>query len=182
VKIAPDCFCNLTAFSRRKKFVFPCCKFSNIVSFGDVFPERGFVMQIMKGLTLGLLIVLVAPNGLLAQAIGEYGRTVGGVGQRQGKVSQKASRTSSQNSKGKGVVEGVGDLGGRPVPSAIVVASRQAALYPRQDDESEKIAELSQGDTLVPMGQSNEWYMVKTQKGLVGWIKSADVRTEAEKK
>ena len=34
------------------------------------------------------------------------------------------------------------------------------------------------------MGQSNggnEWYMVKTQKGLVGWIKSADVRTETAK-
>ena len=59
-------------------------------------------------------------------------------------------------------------MGGSPVPSTLVVASRQAALYPRQDDEAEKIAELSQGDTLIPMGQSNsgnEWYMVKTQKG-----------------
>jgi hypothetical protein len=59
--------------------------------------------------------------------------------------------------------------------------SRQAALYPRQDDEAEKVTELSQGDTLTPMGQSNggnEWYMVKTQKGLIGWIKSADVRAE----
>jgi hypothetical protein len=44
------------------------------------------------------------------------------------------------------------------------------------------MAELSQGDTLLPVGQSNDWYMVKTQKGLVGWIKSADVRAEAGKK
>jgi hypothetical protein len=139
-------------------------------------------MQVIKALTLGLLMVLfVAPSGLLAQAIGEYGRTVGGVGQRQGQVSHEASRPWSQNSKGKGLVEGVGDVVERPVPSALVVASRQAALYPRQDDESEKIAELTQGDSLVSMGQSNEWYMVKTQKGLVGWIKSADVRSETEK-
>ncbi len=142
-------------------------------------------MQTIKALMVGLLLGFLAPGQLLAQAIGEYGRTVGGVGQRQGDVNQKASRALSQNNKGKGVVEGIGDAGGRPVPSALVVASRQAGLYPRQDDEAEKIAELSQGDTLIPLGQSNggnEWYMVKTPKGLVGWIKSADVRTETEKK
>ena len=141
-------------------------------------------MQITKALTVGLLIVFLAQGELLAQGIGEYGRTVGGVGQRQGAVNRKASTALSQN-KGKGVVQGVGDVGGVPVPSALVVASRQAALYPRQDDEAEKIAELSLGDTLIPLGQSNggnEWYMVKTQKGLIGWIKSADVRTETAKK
>jgi hypothetical protein len=142
-------------------------------------------MQTIKALTFGLLMALLAPGALLAQAISEYGRTVGGVGQRQGSVTQKASRAPSQNSKGKAVVAGIGDVGGRPVPPALVVASRHAALYPRQDDEAEKIAELSQGDTLLPMGQSNggnEWYMVKTQKGLIGWIKSADVREETAKK
>jgi hypothetical protein len=146
---------------------------------------KGFAMQIMKALTFGLLMAFLAPGEILAQAIGEYGRTVGGVGQRQGSVSQKASRAPSQNSKGKAVVESIGDSGGRPVPSVLVVASKQAALYPRQDDEAEKVAELSLGDTLIPMGQSNggnEWYMVKTQTGLVGWIKSADVRTETAKK
>ena len=137
-------------------------------------------MKATKPLILGTIIVLfLVPQVVFAQAIGEYGRIVGGVGQRQGSVSQKASRAPSQTSKGKAVVEGI-DSGGRPVPSALFVASRQAALYPRQDDESEKVAELSLGETLIPMGQSNggsEWYMVKTQTGLVGWIKSADVRT-----
>jgi hypothetical protein len=142
-------------------------------------------MQTTKVLTFGLLIVFSAPGELLAQAIGEYGRTLGGVGQRQGSVSQRAPGGSYQNNRGKGVVEGIGDVGGRPVPSTLVVSARQTALYPRQDDEAEKIAELSQGDTLIPMGQSNggnEWYMVKTQKGLMGWIKSADVREETAKK
>ena len=141
-------------------------------------------MQIIKALTVGLVMAFLAPGELLAQAIGEYGRTVGGAAQRQGSVSQKASRAPYQN-KGKAVIEGIGDAGGRPVPSGLVVASRQAALYPRQDDEAEKIAELSLGDTLIPMGQSNggnEWYMVKTQTGLVGWIKSTDVRIETARK
>jgi hypothetical protein len=137
-------------------------------------------MQITKAITLGLLMVWVAPSTLLAQAIGEYGRIVGGVGPTQNQAIPK-SLGSPQNTKGKGFVEGVGDIGGRSVPSSVVVASRQAGLYPRQDDESEKIAELSQGDTLIPIGQTNEWYMVKTQRGLIGWIKSADVRSASGK-
>lgn len=138
-------------------------------------------MQVMKALMLWLLMIFVTPGGLLAQAIGEYGRIVGGVGQMQGNVSQGLG-TWPQNSGGKGgSVEGVGGLGGPSLPSALVVASMRAALFPWQDDESDKIAELSQGDALVPIGHSNGWYMVKTKKGLVGWVKSADVRTEAGK-
>jgi hypothetical protein len=60
----------------------------------------------------------------------------------------------------------------------LIVASRKASLYHRQDDETEKIAELSQGDVLTPIGQTNgskNWYMVKTQKGVIGWIRSSDV-------
>jgi hypothetical protein len=59
------------------------------------------------------------------------------------------------------------------------VASKEAALYPRQDDESEKIARLMEGETLVPLVQSEGgkgWYMVKTSNGLVGWVRSLDVR------
>jgi hypothetical protein len=139
-------------------------------------------MMIIKILMLPLLIVLVVPGGLLAQGIGEYGRIVGGVGQIQGNISHEGLGAWPQNSGGKGgVVEGIGGVGGRLIPSALVVASIRAALYPLQDEESEKIAELSQGDPLVALGQSNQWYMVKTQKGLVGWVKSADVRAEAGK-
>jgi hypothetical protein len=141
-------------------------------------------MQITKAVTVGLLMAFLAAPALMAQGIGEYGRTLGGVGQRQGSVSPQVWRGPSQNAKGKAVIEGIGDLG-RPLPSGLVVVSKQAVLYPRQDDEGEKVAELSKGDTLIPMGQSNggnDWYMVKTQNGLIGWIKAADVREEAAKK
>jgi hypothetical protein len=154
--------------------------------FGFLFAEKGVIaMQIKIYLAFGVLMAFLAPGELLAQAIGEYGRTVGGVGQRQGGVSQKTSRAPSQNTKGKTVVQGIGDVGGRPVPSGLVVASKHAALYPRQDDEAEKIAELSQGDTLIPMVQSNggnSWYMVKTQQGAIGWVKGVDVREDSAKK
>src|SRR5262245_13670799 len=137
-------------------------------------------MKATKLLILGTIIVLfLVPQVVFAQAFGEYGRIVGG---GNSSLGQKAPGVSSQIINGRGAVEGIGDLGGRHVPRALVVASKQAALYPRQDEESEKMAELSQGDTLLPVGQSNDWYMVKTQKGLVGWIKSADVRAEAGKK
>jgi hypothetical protein len=170
-------------FASREVGKSSCSYSASVVKSHSVQLKRRVVMNAIRLLVLStLLILFLMVQVVFAQAIGEYGRTVGGVAERQG-VGQKASRAPSQNSKA--VVEGIGDAGGRPVPSAVVVASRQAALYPRQDDETEKIAELSQGDTLIPMGQSNggnEWYMVKTQKGLVGWIKSADVRTETAKK
>ena len=67
----------------------------------------------------------------------------------------------------------------------LVVASPNADLFPRQDAESEKITQLSPGESLVLMVQSegsNPWYMVKTQNGLVGWVKSVDVKQENAKK
>jgi len=79
----------------------------------------------------------------------------------------------------------VGNVGGRALPTRLVVASKTTGLYPRQDDETEKIDQLSQGETLVPMVQAaggSDWYMVKTSKGAVGWVKGADVREEKVKK
>ena len=44
---------------------------------------------------------------------------------------------------------------------------------------------MTQGEFLVPMVQAaggSDWFMVKTQKGLVGWVMGADVRDEKAKK
>jgi hypothetical protein len=71
------------------------------------------------------------------------------------------------------------------LPARLVVAAKDAGLFPRQDEESERIVGLSEGESLVPLVQSeggSQWFMVKTQKGLVGWIKSADVKQEVQKK
>ena len=117
-----------------------------------------------------------------AQAFGEYGRAVGSIPQGRGITGGGVSGGGSHgNARGTGVQ----DLGGRPLPMRLVVASPNADLFPRQDAESEKITQLSQGESLVLMVQSegsNPWYMVKTQNGLVGWVKSVDVKQENAKK
>lgn len=132
-----------------------------------------------------VLIMLVATfmsltPRLFAQAFGEYGRAVGRAPHGQGITGNRTSGGAT------GKVSGgtVGDVGGRALPVRLVVATKDAALFPRQDEESEKIAQLAQGERLVPMVQSEggkEWYMVKTQKGLVGWVKSVDVREEEKR-
>lgn len=131
--------------------------------------------------TIGSLIILAAGQAAFGQAFGEYGRTVNGAGQRHGQVAAKTPAGTARGAKGKEVVQKVEDVGGRPVPSKLVVASKGAALYPRQDAEAEKIDRLSSGETLIPLLQSNggnDWYMVKTQRGLIGWVKAADIREE----
>ena len=117
-----------------------------------------------------------------AQAFGEYGRTLGGIPHGPGITGSRAPGAVTPGSAGTG---GVGVVGGRALPTRLVVATKDAGLYLRQDEESEKLFQLAQGETLIPMVQSaggSEWYMVKTQKGLVGWVKSTDVREEKLKK
>lgn len=124
----------------------------------------------------------IIPPPVFAQAFGEYGRAVGSVPRGRGITNSGPSGGSGQGSIGGG---GVGDLGGRAVPVRLVVVGKDAGLFPRQDEESEKIAQLAEGEKLVPMLQTEgggRWYMVKTEKGLVGWIKSSEVRSEKTKK
>jgi hypothetical protein len=119
---------------------------------------------------------------VFAQAFGEYGRTLGGVPHGQGITGSRAPRGVTQGGRGSG---GVGDVGERALPTRLVVATKDAGLYPRQDDESERLVQLAHGEAVIPLVQSaggSEWYMVKTQKGLVGWVKATDVREEKVKK
>ena len=129
-------------------------------------------MKLTKPLSFGFFFAFLIPTVARAQAFGEYGRSLGGVTQRHGSAAPNPFG-GQQNGQAKG---------GSSL--RLVVASKEASLYPRQDDESEKIDRLSQGETLIPMVQTaggNEWYMVKTQKGLIGWVKSSDVRPDANK-
>ena len=127
-------------------------------------------------------VLLHVPSYVFAQGFGEYGRAVGSVPHGRGITGSAPYGSGSQGNVSGG---GVGDVGGRAMPGLLIVAVKTAGLFPRQDDEAEKIALLEEGENLVPMVQSegsNQWYMVKTQKGLVGWVKSADVRRDSGKK
>lgn len=133
-------------------------------------------------IVLPMMISGVFPAPVLSQGFFEYGRAVGSVPHGQGITGGKPSGGTQQ---GSGTVGGVGDVGGRGLPTRLVVAAKTTGLYPSQDEETEKIEQLSQGDALSPMVQSagnNSWYMVKTSTGQVGWVKGSDVREESTKK
>ena len=133
-------------------------------------------MKIFAPLLPALAIGLVVPQAVFAQAFGEYGRMLGGMPQGQGVTGPRTSGGGTAGGSGSGAV---GEVKGKGMPTRLVVASKVAGLYPRQDDEAEKLDQLQEGEALVPMVQSsggNDWFMVKTQKGVVGWIKSVDVR------
>jgi hypothetical protein len=60
----------------------------------------------------------------------------------------------------------------------LTVVESDAALYARQELHSDKIATLQKGEMLAPLAEAlgqQTWYMVKTQRGLVGWVRSVDV-------
>ena len=116
---------------------------------------------------------------LLAQGLGEYGRAVGGIPRLGPTAPGRAPQVGSGRPEVGGVSEGKG------LPIRLIVAAKEAGLYPKQDDESAKLALLAQGEILVPMVQSSggsNWYMVKTKTGLIGWVKSLDVETEKIKR
>ncbi len=141
-----------------------------------------FMKPLLYGFLLDVSLLALMSTTVMAQAFGEYGRTLGGV-TRQGGISPASPRESLPGGRSKSA--GIGDIGGRSVPSRLIVIAKEALLLPRQDDEAEKITGLAQGEILVPLLQTvggNDWYMVKTQKGIVGWVKSSDVREEPIKK
>jgi hypothetical protein len=59
------------------------------------------------------------------------------------------------------------------------------ALYARQDAETDRIATLEKDEILVPIAESvggEIWYMVRTKRGLIGWVRGIDVVISNEAK
>ena len=124
-------------------------------------------------------VQLFSTSPVFSQAFGDYGRAVGGLPQG---VGPRAPESTSHGGVRRGEI---GTLGGKAVPVRLIVSTKEAGLYPKQDNESEKVAQLAQGETLVPMMQSSggaDWYLVKTAKGVIGWVQSGDVKEEKTKK
>ena len=122
--------------------------------------------------------MLLMPQLAMAQAFGEYGRAVGS-------IPRGPSGAGGSGGTGSGTVgdQSVRDVGGRALPTRLIVTAKDAGLFPRQDEETLRTAQLAEGEKLVPLVQSegrNHWYMVKTETGLIGWVKSTDVRPETK--
>ena len=62
----------------------------------------------------------------------------------------------------------------------LTVKGSRAYLFTEPEGRSHVVAELEPGEKLVPLvnviGSGESWYMVKTQKGTVGWVKASDVQ------
>jgi hypothetical protein len=61
----------------------------------------------------------------------------------------------------------------------LIVGESGAPLWARQDDETDSITKLEKGEELIALGYglgTASWYMVRTQKGIVGWVRSSDVQ------
>ena len=60
----------------------------------------------------------------------------------------------------------------------LIVTATDAHLYAHQEKDSEIITNLEKGEELQAVAQAfgtDLWYMVKTLKGAIGWVQSADV-------
>jgi len=65
------------------------------------------------------------------------------------------------------------------IPLKVFAKSSGAVVRAGQDPQSQVVAKLEKGDELATLGNSSgageDWYMVKTAKGLIGWVKAAEV-------
>jgi hypothetical protein len=58
-------------------------------------------------------------------------------------------------------------------------------LFARQDAETDRIATLEEGEVLIPLAEAvgvETWYMVRTKRGLIGWVRAADVVADNQAK
>jgi clan AA aspartic protease (TIGR02281 family) len=61
----------------------------------------------------------------------------------------------------------------------VSVAKPGVKLYARQEEQSEVVAEIGPGEKLSPLAATSAkdpWYLVKTEKGVLGWIKASDIQ------
>ncbi len=71
-----------------------------------------------------------------------------------------------------------------PLPPLLYVKANGIALHAQQDRSSGTVARPSRGEKLYPLGKASgggeTWYMVKTQQGLIGWIRAGDVGEQVD--
>ena len=122
---------------------------------------------------------LLVSEAVWAQGFGEYGRLLGGLGPQNGSVAKGLTPGPEDRGSAKQRSFDPSNVKNNPMPVALSVESNETVLYARSEDWADKIMQLPRGEKLVPMlqatGATALWYMVKTQTGTIGWVKSSDV-------
>ncbi len=70
-------------------------------------------------------------------------------------------------------------------PPLLIVREAGTILYARQDVTSDRTATLEKNEKLTPLAEAlgpETWYMVRTQQGIVGWVRASDVSPSNEVK
>jgi thiol-disulfide isomerase/thioredoxin len=72
-----------------------------------------------------------------------------------------------------------------PLPTALR-AKAEISVRGQQHAQSEGIGKLERGDEMVPLGKvsgaGEEWYMVKTKGGVIGWVRGVEVEEVSRQK
>jgi hypothetical protein len=137
--------------------------------------EMKKIIKLVVANLFALALVWTPPQKAPAQSAIEYGKQAGGIKRpAAGKAAPKTRGKAGKADQGSGTEEAEFI----PLPGSLSVKGEQAVLRARQDESSEAVGKIEKGEKLVPMAQSGgfeKWYMVKSAKGLFGWIKAADV-------
>lgn len=132
--------------------------------------------------SIAAVLILSAGTAAFAQGIGEYGRAVGGVAGKKGSTAPVGGKSLALPAKNpKSIEQRESGVETHALPASVTVRSKGISLYARSDELSDKITPLVMGEKLTPLleavGVDALWYMVKTDAGMTGWIKSADVES-----
>jgi hypothetical protein len=119
-------------------------------------------------------LVFCAHQETRAQSTLEYGKQLGNL--KKPKVPRGSTKNLGPGQRSRASEQ----IPEQSIPTTLSVEGGDAYLYTRQDKHSDAITKLEQGEKLTPLGQAfgsgEAWYMVKTQKGAVGWVQSSSVR------
>ena len=71
-----------------------------------------------------------------------------------------------------------------PLPSSLRAEAEGALVRGQQDAQSGALAKLAPGEEIVPLGKVSGagefWYRVKTQGGVLGWVRGSELASPAE--
>lgn len=153
--------------------------------------ERRWRARVMRTKWIGtgvllMTFLLLTHEEIHAQAMTEYGKQMEGL--KPPTVKQKPLTIPSARKKTfslTGKSQEFQEPSTVTVPSTLSVERSGVYLYANREQESEVVTKLDRGEKLVPFGQalgtSEAWYMVKTQKGALGWVRSSDVGMQGNK-
>ena len=137
--------------------------------------------------SIAAVLILSAATAAFAQGVTEYGGALGTVAGKKGSTAPAGGKSPAPPAKNpKSNQQGVGSVESRAIPASLTVRAKGVSLYARSDEWADKLTPVAMGEKLTPLieavGVDALWYMVTTEAGRTGWIKSTDVESASNLK